>query len=88
MGIVDKVLIAQYESLYKNKRYGVSGHEFLPHIQVLIAELRPDSILNYGCGQTKQILPNGQNAHCTINIGKEKNRIFPFIELNINESTK
>ena len=53
MSIADKVLAAQYESLHKNKRYGASGHEFLPHIQILIAELRPDSILNYGCGQTR-----------------------------------
>ena len=53
MSVLDKVLVTQYKSLHKNKRYGTSGHEFLPHIQILIAELRPDSILNYGCGQTR-----------------------------------
>jgi hypothetical protein len=52
MGIVDEALQVEYQSVHANKAYGISGNKFRYHIQVLIAELRPKSILNYGCGQT------------------------------------
>jgi hypothetical protein len=52
VSIVDKTLQAEYQSVHANKMYGVSGNKFALHIQVLISELRPKTILNYGCGQT------------------------------------
>ncbi len=52
MSIVDETLQAEYQSVHANKTYGISGNKFIHHIQVLISELRPKSILNYGCGQT------------------------------------
>ncbi|MCF7975665.1 MAG: class I SAM-dependent methyltransferase [Phycisphaerae bacterium] len=52
MSIVDNTLQAEYQSVHASKTYGVSGNKFTHHIQVLISELRPKSILNYGCGQT------------------------------------
>ena len=46
-------MIQEYEKVHQNKTYGVSGNKFIPQIQALLAELRPQTILNYGSGQTR-----------------------------------
>lgn len=51
MAIVDQKLSEQYELIHKSKHYEAAD-EFRPHLQIAVAELRPSSILNYGCGQT------------------------------------
>ena len=48
----DKTLAVQYQALHASKAYGTSGNVFRLPIQVLIAELKPGSILDYGCGRT------------------------------------
>ncbi len=45
-------LIEQYQTIHSQKEYGKSGEHFRLHIQAMIAELRPETILNYGCGQS------------------------------------
>lgn len=44
--------IQQYQAIHRNTRYGVSGYKFAPHIQLCVLELRPATLLDYGCGQT------------------------------------
>ena len=46
-------LIEQYQQLHRNETFGISGNLFRPHIQALIHELRPRTIVNFGCGSTK-----------------------------------
>jgi hypothetical protein len=53
MPLLREKLIEQYQELHLNEAYGASGEQFRLHIQTLIAELRPKSILNYGCGQSR-----------------------------------
>lgn len=53
MSVVDRDLQAHYRSIHRSKSYGVSGDAFRPHVQVAVAELRPATVLNYGCGQTR-----------------------------------
>lgn len=55
MGIVNNELVEQYSSLHGSKDYGVTGCYFWPHIQACIVDLKPDSILEYGCGQSSLI---------------------------------
>ena len=52
MAIKDPTLAANYQSIHASKTYGVSGNKFKEHIQILIAEIRPANVLNFGCGQT------------------------------------
>ena len=52
MAIYNKNHIDQYKSIHENSRYGVSGYKFLDHIQLCIAELKPTTVLDFGCGQT------------------------------------
>lgn len=44
--------IEQYHQLHRTKRYGVSGYKFASHIKLCALELRPQVVLDYGCGQT------------------------------------
>ncbi|NOR70642.1 MAG: hypothetical protein GQ532_13275 [Methylomarinum sp.] len=55
MSIVNDDLMEQYSSLHKSKNYGVTGHYFWPHIQACIVDLKPDLLLEYGCGQSSLI---------------------------------
>lgn len=52
MAITNADYIKQYANIHKNKTFGVTGFEFVNHIQACIAELKPKAILDYGCGQT------------------------------------
>ena len=55
MAITNSDLIEQYSSLHSSKDYGVTGHYFWPHIQACIIDLKPDSLLEYGCGQSSLV---------------------------------
>jgi len=55
MAITNSDLIEQYSSLHSPKDYGVTGHYFWPHIQACIIDLKPDSLLEYGCGQSSLV---------------------------------
>jgi len=53
MALQRQTLIEQYRTIHNQQEYGKSGEHFRLHIQALIAELRPETILNYGCGQSR-----------------------------------
>nr|WP_305909993.1 methyltransferase domain-containing protein [Methylomarinum sp. Ch1-1]MDP4522938.1 hypothetical protein [Methylomarinum sp. Ch1-1] len=55
MGVIDKNLIGQYSELHDSKKYGYTGHYFDTHIQACIVDLKPNSLLEYGCGQSDLI---------------------------------
>lgn len=55
MAIIDKKLIDQYKTLHSESSYGSTSYKLLPHILPLIYELKPKSILDYGCGQSNLI---------------------------------
>ncbi len=52
MPIVDNDLIDQYAHLHRTKRYGQTSHEFALEVQICILDLKPRTILEYGCGQS------------------------------------
>ena len=45
-------LIAYYRNIHASKSWGTSGNRFSHPAQVLIAEIKPATLINYGCGQT------------------------------------
>jgi 2-polyprenyl-3-methyl-5-hydroxy-6-metoxy-1,4-benzoquinol methylase len=55
MSITNKSLIKQYASLHAGSEYGTTSYKLLPRIMPEIYELRPKSILDYGCGQSRLI---------------------------------
>jgi len=46
-------LLDQYRQLHGSRSFGTSGDEFRLHVQCLINELNAQTVLNYGCGQTR-----------------------------------
>ncbi len=52
-------LLNQYKILHKNSNYGNSSIKILKDILPIVKEISPNSILDYGCGQSKlvDILP-------------------------------
>lgn len=53
MPLISQELVAQYSQLHSNKTYGVSSHEFALQLQVCLLDLKPKTILEYGCGQSR-----------------------------------
>lgn len=43
--------IEQYKQVHQNKRYGVSSFLILKHYEEYVKQLKPQSVLDYGCGQ-------------------------------------
>ena len=52
MSITYKELIKQYKLLHKKKKYGSSSVQFINLIGIIIDELKPKYILDFGCGQS------------------------------------
>jgi len=52
MAIVNSRLREQYAHLHSRDEYGDGAERFCLHIQACISDLKPDSILDYGCGQS------------------------------------
>ena len=44
--------ISQYKLLHSKKDYGTTSKGFFPLITMFLADLKPNSILDYGCGQS------------------------------------
>ncbi len=53
MAITNPELIEQYRHIHQTSRFGVSAHEFQAQIQACVVDLKPDIILEYGCGQSE-----------------------------------
>ncbi|MBQ0712745.1 MAG: hypothetical protein KBT53_07290 [Porticoccus sp.] len=52
MAIVDKELIKNYQEIHASKDYGFTSSQYKSHIQACINEIKPKSILEFGCGQS------------------------------------
>jgi hypothetical protein len=46
-------LIAQYREIHRRERYGDTSIKNLPYLLPLVDELKPCSIIDFGCGQSK-----------------------------------
>lgn len=53
MSVTDKKLIAQYQQLHASQKYGQSARSAAQSISLCLAELKPKSVLEYGCGQSR-----------------------------------
>ena len=53
MPIISQRLVSQYNELHTTKTYGASCHEFSLQLQVCLLDLKPQTLLEYGCGQSK-----------------------------------
>jgi hypothetical protein len=51
--MVEQELINQYKIIHKQYKYGSSGIRLLADIQPFVDQLKPESILDYGCGNSK-----------------------------------
>jgi hypothetical protein len=52
MTIADDKLISQYASIHSSKRYGQGTNDLALHIQTCLLDLKPGTVLEYGCGQS------------------------------------
>jgi hypothetical protein len=52
MPIADEKLINQYASIHSSKRYGQGTNDLALHIQACLLDLKPGTVLEYGCGQS------------------------------------
>ena len=52
MPIVDEELIKNYQEIHAYKDYGFTSFLYKDHIQACINDLKPKSILEFGCGQS------------------------------------
>jgi len=52
MPIVDEELIKNYQEIHASKDYGFTSFRYKDHIQACINDLKPKSILEFGCGQS------------------------------------
>jgi len=53
MGSNREYYINQYKQLHKEQKYGTSsGRQLLSPVQNLINKIKPQSVLDYGCGQS------------------------------------
>lgn len=52
MAMVDEELIKNYQKIHASKDYGFTSVIYKEHIQACINELKPKSILEFGCGQS------------------------------------
>ncbi len=51
--ITDEKHIDQYQQLHKSSKYGQTARSALDGIRLCIGEIKPTSILEYGCGQSR-----------------------------------
>lgn len=49
---MSRSLLAEYETLHARGRYGATGSWSMPYIFPYIRQARPQSLLDYGCGQS------------------------------------
>lgn len=52
MAIVDQELIKNYQEIHSSKDYGFTSTIFKEHIQACLNDIKPKSILEFGCGQS------------------------------------
>lgn len=52
MTIASATLIDQYASIHRKKKYGRGPNDLALHIQICLLDLKPDVVLEYGCGQS------------------------------------
>lgn len=52
---VSDQLISEYRTIHATRRYGATGHKALPYILPHVLALRPDTVLDYGCGQSNLV---------------------------------
>lgn len=52
MPIANEKLIHQYASIHSRKRYGQGTNDLTLHIQTCLLDLKPMTVLEYGCGQS------------------------------------
>ena len=53
MSVTNKDLVAQYAQLHQSQKYGQSARSAARSIELCLAEVKPGSILEYGCGQSQ-----------------------------------
>lgn len=53
MGITNPQLVNQYSQLHNSKAYGQSVHELALQIHACVLDLKPATVLEYGCGQSE-----------------------------------
>ena len=53
--IINEPYIDQYRQLHVATRYGRSSEKLLPQLLPEVLELRPQTILDYGCGQSRLV---------------------------------
>ena len=53
--ILNEPYIEQYRQLHAATRYGRSSEKLLPQLLPEVLELRPKTILDYGCGQSRLV---------------------------------
>jgi hypothetical protein len=53
--ILNEPYIEQYRKLHAATRYGRSSEKLLPQLLPEVLELRPKTILDYGCGQSRLV---------------------------------
>lgn len=52
MPVINNEFVNQYKLIHKNKKYGFNSIRFINLIKLIINEIRPQMILDYGCGQS------------------------------------
>lgn len=52
MAIINPDLILQYAEIHREKVYGQTSRLFIPEIMACLLDLRPQRVLEYGCGQS------------------------------------
>ena len=52
MPLTSEKLVSQYAELHASKLYGASCHEFSLQVQVCLLDPKPETVLEYGCGQS------------------------------------
>ena len=55
MALVDQELIKNYKELHVEKDYGLTSLLYKEHIQACINDIKPNTILEFGCGQSTLI---------------------------------
>lgn len=53
MAITNQQLVNQYSQLHKSKTYGQSVHDLALQIHACMLDLKPTTVLEYGCGQSE-----------------------------------
>jgi hypothetical protein len=52
MAVTNQRLIDQYARIHEAQEYGQSAHNYVLLVQVCLLDLKPRSVLEYGCGQS------------------------------------